>query len=393
MSNENIARFIAEFERSLQEETFVKLTLGNYKGSDRHLQRILIRLVEIKRGTKLFFLYKYDTRDTAKNYDSAEGVKLVADLLEKEFFAAHLFTVNNDFQLDVGKKNSRLNIGKPTFKTKPAAGHNREKNLLINPASFYLQALGITNDKGEVKEKQHDKWKQINKFVEIVGNLFEDSALKDKKEISIVDMGSGKGYLTFAVYDYFNNLRKIRANVTGIEARDNLVALCNDIAGSADFQNLHFFKGFINDFALKDANILIALHACNTATDDAIYQGIKTQSDLIICSPCCHQEVRPQIKPPLMLKNVLKHGILLEREAEILTDGLRSMLLEREGYAAKVFEFVATEHTPKNNLIVGIKKPAKNNQDSLNLQINELKEFYGIKEQRLEELLNAKDLN
>jgi SAM-dependent methyltransferase len=388
MSHENITRFVAEFERSLQDETFVKLTLGNYKGSDAHLQKILVRLVEVKRGARLFFLYRYDTRDTAKNYDFAEGAKLVERLLGNEFFAAHLFTVENDFQLDVGKKNSRLNVGKPTFKNRPAAEHNREKNLLVNPNSFYLQALGITNDKGDVRDKQHDKYKQINKFVETVGNLFDDSELKDKNEISIVDMGSGKGYLTFAVYDYFNNVRRIKAKVTGVEARENLVALCNDIARSADFKDLYFIKGYINDFALENADILIALHACNTATDDAIYQGIKADSALIICAPCCHQEIRPQIKPPAMLKNVLKHGSLLEREAETLTDGLRSLLLEKEGYATKVFEFISTEHTPKNNLIVGIRKVGKGNKETIAAQISELKSFYGITEQRLEKLLD-----
>ena len=389
MQQENIKKFVSAFNESLHENTFVKLTLGNYKGADSHLQKILIRLIEIKSGTRLFFLYRSDARDVAKNFDFAEGVKIVSNLLGRDFFAGHLFTTENDFQLDVGKKSARLNIGKPTFKTKLGAQHNREKQVLIDPDNFYLQALGITGERGEIKAKQEDKWRQINKFVEIVGRLVDDSALKDRQEIEIVDMGSGKGYLTFAVYDYFNNVRKIKAKVTGVEQRNELVTLCNDVARSCNFQNLKFEKGLINDFAFERADILIALHACNTATDDAIFKGISDNADLIICAPCCHQEIRPQITAPPMLKNVLKHGSLLEREAETLTDGLRALLLERSGYAAKVFEFIASEHTPKNNMIVGTKRERPIDAEALSRQILEIKDFYGIYEQRLEKLLGA----
>jgi SAM-dependent methyltransferase len=384
---EHIEKFVAAFAQSLENQTFVKLTLSKYKGADAHLQKILIRLVEIKRGARLFFLYRYDTRDTAKNFEFAEGVKIIRNLLGKEFFAAHLFTVDNDFQLDIGKKNARLNVGKPTFKAKPDAAHNRAKQRAVNPNSFYLQALGITTDAGEIRAKQEDKWRQINKFVEILGGLFENSNLKNRENLKIVDMGSGKGYLTFAAYDYFNNVLKIPTDVTGVDVRDELIGLCNDIAGSSDFQNLQFVKGFIKDFDLKNADILIALHACNTATDEAMYRGIRANAELIVCAPCCHQEIRPQIKPPELLKNVLKHGILLEREAESLTDGMRAILLERNGYATKIFEFIGTEHTPKNNMLVGTKHNRAVDREIYDKQIKDLKDFYGVREQRLDELL------
>lgn len=387
MSQETVENFITEFAKSLKNGSFVKLTLGKYKGADAHLQRILIRLVEIKKGTRLFFLYRYDTRDTAKNFEFSEGVEIVRDLLGKEFFTAHLFTIEHDFQLDIGKKNARLNVGKPTFKTKPGIAHNREKQHSVNQNSFYLQALGITNDKGEIRAKQEDKWKQINKFVEILGSLFENSNLKNREKLKIVDMGSGKGYLTFAAYDYFNNVLKIPTEVTGVDVRDELISLCNDIARSCDFQNLKFVKGFIRDFQLENTDILIALHACNTATDEAIYRGIVANAELIVCAPCCHQEIRPQIKAPALLKNVLRHGVLLEREAETLTDGIRAVLLERSGYGAKIFEFIGTEHTPKNNMLVGTKHNRQVHVESYDSQISDLKEFYGISEQHLEKLL------
>lgn len=389
---ENIEKFISEFAKSLHEETFVKMTLGNYKGSDEHLQKILVRLVSTKKGTRLFFLYRYDTRDTVKNFDFNEGVKILREILGTEFFAGHLFTTQNDFQLDVGKKGkSRLNQAKPTFKTRPATSHDREKKRFVQKNSFYLQALGITTDTGEVRDKQQDKWKQINKFVETLSKFFENSLLKDKKELKIVDMGSGKGYLTFATYDYFKNILGLDVKVIGIDTKSELIGLCNDIAKTCEFNNLQFVNGWIGDYDLQDADILLALHACNTATDDAIFKGIKANADLIVVAPCCHQEIRPQIQSPEMFSGILRHGIMLERMAETITDGLRSLLLEKSGYSTKLFEFIATEHTPKNNMLVGTKLKNKSDSSKVETQIAEIKSFYGIKEQRLESLINSEN--
>ena len=390
MSIENVEKFISELARSLHDETFVKMTLGNYKGADAHLQKLLVRLIKTKKGTRLFFLYRHNTRDTAKNYEFTEGVKIIRQTLGTNFFSGHLFTTENDFQLDIGKKGkSRLNVAKPTFKAKPSLEHDREKQIQIDPNSFYLKALGITTDRGEIRDKQQDKWRQINKFVEILASLFDKSSLKDRKELKIVDMGSGKGYLTFATYDYFKNIRNIDVKVVGVDTKEELVRLCNDIARASEFENLEFVHGSIGEYDLQNADILIALHACNTATDDAIFQGLRAEADLIVVAPCCHQEIRPQIKPPEMLKNILKHGIMLEREAESITDGLRALLLEKSGYSTKLFEFVSTEHTPKNNMIVGTRQKNTANAEKLDEQIDSIKDFYGIKEQRLEGLLKT----
>lgn len=389
MHRENIEKFVECLRESLNNETFVKLTLGNYKGDDKHLQRILIRLIKTKKGTRLFYLYRYDTRDTAKNYDFEDGIALLDTLLGLEFYAGHLFTIEQDIQLDIGKKGrSRLNKGKPTFHSKPALDHNRQKNSLVDPASFYLQALKITNDEGKIRPKQHDKWKQINKFVETLANLFDASGLTDKQTVNMVDMGSGKGYLTFAAYDYFANIRGLNVKITGVDTKQELVDLCNDIAKSSEFDGLKFIFGYIESYELPETDILIALHACNTATDDAIFKGIKAKAQFVVVAPCCHQEIRAQITPPPILKNILKHGILLEREAESVTDGLRALLLEKSGYSTKVFEFISTEHTPKNNMIVGRLTDNVDALGEIDKEIAAIKEFYGIETHRLEKLLN-----
>jgi len=388
MSNENIEKFIGEFSRSLQEETFVKMTLGNYRGNDAHLQKLLIRLIETKKGTRLFFLFRQDTRDTAKNFDFAESVEKIKTILGTEFYSGHLFTIDNDFQLDIGKKGkSRLNVAKPTFKIKPEVSHDREKQTLVSQNSFYLKALGITTDKGEIRDKQQDKWRQINKFVETLGSLIDKSPLAERRELDIFDMGSGKGYLTFAAYDYFVNTRGINVKITGVDTKEELVSIDNDIARASEFENLKFVHGWIGDYDLQHVDVLIALHACNTATDDAIFKGIKAEADLIVVAPCCHQEIRPQMRVPEFLSGIFRHGVMLEREAETITDGLRSLLLEKSGYSTKLFEFIPTEHTPKNNMLVGIRHRKKIDAEKLDGQIQTIKNFYSIKEQRLEKLL------
>ncbi|MBV9240762.1 MAG: SAM-dependent methyltransferase [Acidobacteria bacterium] len=390
---ENVEKFLDSLETSLAEANFVRLTLGNYKGSDEHLQRIHARRVSTKKGDRLFVLYRYETRDTAKNYPVGDARKVIAKFLDAGFRSGHLFTTKQDLQLDIGRKGkSRLNAAKPTFRSAPADTHDRQKKLQIDPSSFYLRALGITTDDGKVREKQHDKWRQINKFVEVLAGLVDKSGLKDRRSLKVVDMGSGKGYLTFAAYDYFANIRGVDAQVTGVETRPHLVKTCNDVAEASGFEKLKFANGTIESYDPGDVDILVALHACNTATDDAIYKGIAAKADLIIAVPCCHHELRPQIKPPEMFRNVFKHPVMLDRVAETLTDGLRSLLLEREGYATKLFEFVAVEHTPKNNMLVATRLPKPGDPGRFQKEIDDIKRVHEISHQHLEELLRDKTI-
>lgn len=194
--------------------------------------------------------------------------------------------------------------------------------------------------------------------------------------------------MTFAAYDYFKNTLGLNVTVSGIDIKSELVDLCNGIAKACDFDGLSFVIGKIDDFDIGMVDILIALHACNTATDDALFKGVAAKASLILAAPCCHQEIRPQIKPPPMLKDVLKHGVMLERCAEFLTDGLRSLLLERSGYSTKLFEFVSTDHTPKNNMLAATRLGQPRSPEQFQRQIDEIKELYGIQYQRLDSLLD-----
>ena len=386
--NENVGKFVDAFNKSIADQTFIKLSLGNYKGSEESLQKIRIRLVETKKGELLSAVFRYEKRDITRNFTPAEMAEFLAANLGREFRSGQLFTVGADVQFEASKKgNSRILTSRSSAAEPPSRAHNRQKKGSIDPSSGYLRALGITTADGKVRDKQQGKWRQINKFVEVVDGLFKRSALKGRGSLRIVDMGSGKGYLTFAVYDHFKNGRGLDVSVTGVEARRELIQLCNRVAAENGFVGLNFEQGSITEFELPETDILIALHACDTATDDAVYKGVSARAEIIIAAPCCHQELRPQIEWPGEFRGIFKHGIMREEMAEMVTDSLRALLLERNGYETKVFDFVPIEHTPKNNMIVGVKRSSGRAAVRVEQEIAALKTAFGIREQRLEMLL------
>lgn len=374
------SNFISALEDSLSDGGFVKLSLGGYKGPDDQLKNLLVRKVLIKRQEKLGFTYRYKTRDIVKNHGLAEGVDLIHEALASGFHAATLYTTGFDLVLD-----DRSLKRKPASQTAPAPiTHDREKKRLIETGGkAYLHALNITDDQGKVYKNAQDKYRQINKYVEILGGLIKN--LPPERLKRIVDMGSGKGYLTFALYDYLIGIG-LDPEVIGVEYRADLVALCNRIAEEAQFTGLRFAQGAIADYDCAGANILIALHACDTATDDAIYKGITAGADLIVVAPCCHKQIRREMEKGGIhndLDFLLKHGIFLERQAEMVTDGLRALILEYYGYATKVFEFISDAHTPKNVLIVGSRKGPAFDPAILD-RIKDAKAYFGIGAHHLE---------
>lgn len=388
MSSE-LHNFLQLLLRSIDKQSFIKITLGNKREKSADLKNVLVKPVLIKNVVKLSFVYRYPTKDITKNFDVKESSVLIGKMLEDEFYNADLFTTENDFHLSIQKNNTAKTISRPPSLTLKGSLnlHDKEKVRIVKTAdNIYLKELGVTTADGVVKKNMQDKYKQINRYVEIIEGIIKD--IKFKENIQVVDMGSGKGYLTFALYDYLVNKLSLCATVTGIELREELVKKCNQIALDAHYSNLVFKAGTIQNAVLADIDILIALHACDTATDEAIYRGIKANSKVIICAPCCHKQIRKQMNPVNELKSITKHGILLERQAEITTDAIRALLLEAHDYKTKVFEFIATEHTPKNILIVAIKlekekEPAKIYLD----KVAAIKNLFGIQSHYLETLL------
>lgn len=261
--------------------------------------------------------------------------------------------------------------------------------MITTANNIYLRELGVITADWKVKNSMQDKYRQINKYIEIIDGILRNTNLDNT--LNIVDMGAGKGYLTFALYDYLHNVLKKTATVIGVELRKELVTDCNAIAQKSDFNNLSFKAGTIKQVELPDTDMLIALHACDTATDDAIFRGINADAKIIICAPCCHKQVRKQMNPTDDLNLITQFGILKERQAELLTDGIRALLLEAYGYKTKVFEFIATEHTPKNVLIVAVKhKNSKIPDYKILEKIENIKKIHGIEYHYLEKLLATK---
>ena len=385
-------QYIALLNKALIENTFVKLSLANYKGTTEGLKNCYAKRIQIKQEDKLSITYRYITKDIVKNYSITEGVSIINGFITQGAFRlATLFSIDSDSVFEyINKDKTNLKKNKATHTQLPSLDHNTQKNrLIIADGKSYLHQLNITDEKGNVTKNAQDKFKQINHYVELLSPLIKN--LPKHETLQVVDMGAGKGYLTFALYDYLSNVLKLNAKVTGVEFRKDLVDLCNGIAKKSNFTHLNFAEGSINEYDAKNTNVLIALHACDTATDDAIYKGISENADLIVVAPCCHKQIRKEIekhKTKNELDFLLKHGIFLERQAEMVTDGLRALILEYFGYLTKVFEFVSDVNTPKNVMIVAEKKAKTEIQKQAILaKIKETKTYFGIEFHQLEKLM------
>ncbi len=389
--SEKINEFIKSVETSLSDLTFVKMSLGNYKGSEENLKNIYLKRILIKGEEKLSFTYRYKTRDIVKNYPIPEGIGKVSDFLMQDFYVATLYTTAFDLAYEnLHNKKFILKRNNPTNILVPLPDHDRTKKRLITTTEKpYLTELKITDENGKVLVNAQDKYKQINHYIEILSTLLKE--IPASETVKVVDMGSGKGYLTFALYDYLTNVLKIDNEVIGVEFRQELVDLCNKIATNTGFTKLGFQQGTIENFDSTGTNVLIALHACDTATDDAIYKGISANADLIVVAPCCHKQIRRQLeahKTSNDLNFLTKYGIFLERQAEMVTDGIRALILEYFGYKTKVFEFISDAHTPKNVMIVGIRNPKSTITDKHILQkIKDAKAYFGIEYHHLEKIM------
>ncbi|RZL18955.1 MAG: SAM-dependent methyltransferase, partial [Pedobacter sp.] len=351
-----------------------------------------VKLVKIKRVDMLSFNYRYKTRDIFKNLAIEDGIKLLINLLSNDFKIGTLFTAISETIIEQDKKGTlKIRQRELAKKLEPNLSHDKVKQRLIKgEANGYLHQLKITDANGEVYKNAQDKYKQINQYIEILSSLIKELPSRTIK--NVVDMGSGKGYLTFALYDYLSKLGE-NVSITGVEFRKDMVDLCNTIAKKADFSKLNFVEGTIESYNQKDINLLIALHACDTATDDAIFKGIEANAELIVVAPCCHKQIRREIEKHKVKNDVsflTKYGIFLERQAEMVTDGIRALILEYFGYKTKVFEFISDAHTPKNVLVVGIKSKDKGakSKDEILQKIKETKAYFGIDYHHLERLLN-----
>jgi hypothetical protein len=339
--------------------------------------------------------HSHSTRDLTTNLPLEAGLAALDAMVGTDFAHAHLLTATEDIQLSCTKRGRWLLHRRAAERepTAPDEAHDRAKHRLLDLSEPFLQALGVTDAPGRLVPAMARKWKQINKFVEVIDHALGQSRLAARgAPVRVLDFGAGKGYLTFAIHHHLSRTLGLEAQVTGVELRADLVDQGNATARRLGLQGLDFEQGDVGRYAAQPVDLMIALHACDTATDHALHMGLRARAAVIVSSPCCHKQLRPQMCCPPALKGMLQHGIHLGQQAEMVTDSLRALLLEAEGYETQVFEFVALEHTLKNKMILATRLAldpaalARRRAERL-AQVAALKAFYGIGEHCLESLL------
>lgn len=395
------ARFFTLLQTSLSEQRFVKLLLAKPQAVADGVQRVALRALNIKGQPCWSFVDSHASRDVTQNLAPAAGLERLKTLLGPAFKTAHLHTQSQDVQLTISKRGKWLISVAPAAAAasavapglaETAAVHDRAKQRWIDQQRPFLTALGVTTPQHQLVPTMARKWRQINKFIEVFAGALARSNLADSQPIRVADFGSGKGYLTFALHDWLRQTRAVPGPVRGVELRPDMVALCQRVVASLQLEGLYFEVGDVRQQAPQPLDVVIALHACDEATDHAIHLGLRAGAQIIMCSPCCHQQVRAQLMKPQPMRALLQHGVHIDQQAEMVTDSLRALLLEAAGYTTQVFEFVALEHTQQNKMILAVKRPHSTQsgpQDVALAQIQALKAFFGIREQRLESLLAA----
>ena len=341
-----------------------KLVLSSGKGCE--YQKIVVQL----KGD-YYQIEKYTQKQVFhENVKPAELENALRSLLELGYRQLNSYADSEQMEMKISKKgkvllNRRKQEG-AAAKAAPAA-HNKEKNYILKEGTIIppLVDLGIFTPDGRVVKSMYDKYRQINRFIEIVDDAV--SSWDEGKELTIVDFGCGKSYLTFILYYYFVELHHQPVTMIGLDLKADVIEHCNQVAQKYGYDRLRFEMGDINGFRYEGAiDMVITLHACDTATDFALYNAIQWNTKMIFSVPCCQHELNAQIKTD-ELSVLTKYGIIKERVAALLTDGIRGSLLEACGYKTQLLEFVDLTHSPKNILIRAVKSnvSAKKKQASL----------------------------
>lgn len=374
--------FLKYIQEAIDEKVIFKLTLSKPRSKNSQLRNLFVKPINLGDEVVWNATLRHQTNDVTKNYSSNDLVETIGAFLQESFYNADLFLPNKKITLLQSKKGKSKVLTSKKDHHIQIQEHDHQKTRLIPETQSYLRDLGITSSNGKVFGHSQDKFKQINKFVELLSNLTKE----DPSIFSIYDMGSGKGYLTFALHDYLSQKSNPLLKTIGVEIRKDLVEKCNATAQKNDLKGLSFKLGSIDDFNIERADLVIALHACDIATDMAIAKGLEAEAKYIVVAPCCHKQIRKAMgKTESKLNSIIKFGILKERQAEMITDAIRALILESQGYEVKVFEFISSEHTGKNVMLTA-KKIGKKDISALQ-KVEDLKQEFGIEYHYLEKLV------
>ena len=381
-------------ERILANQSFVRAVFsGQQKGASLEWVKVIVRPVEIKGERNLQFSYFDEKKDVTSNYLVAESTAPLDELLALPFRNIFVENTTGNLQVNISKKGKVLvNEVKAASPALPDLSHDRQKSRLLTAenAAPFLKAVGIMTQDGKIRADMQRKFKQINEFLRLVDET--DSFMNfTGHPLHVVDFGCGNAYLTFAVYYYLHDILKLDAHVVGVDIKADLIERHQEKAKALGWSQLTFQTGRISDYRSEIVpDVVLALHACDTATDDALAQGIRGGSKLIVCAPCCQHELQQQMSQvpmPNALLPIFQHGILFERVGDILTDTFRASILRIMGYRTDVTQFVPIEHTAKNLMIRAVKTSPPGNARWIE-EYRKLKEFWQVTPY-LERLLGA----
>ena len=336
-------------------DTLTKLVLAEPVARIGH-SRVTVRPLTL-RG-KAFFQLEYQQGQKVAHRNVARGALL--ETFEQELdglFRSVTLCTETETRQYVRKTNGAYKCTAKSGAARAAvtASHNRKKEYILQEGENIpaLVDLGVFTPDFKIVKAKYDKYKQINRFIELVDDAFRAYG---RDEITILDFGCGKSYLTFAMYYYFRELKKLDVNIIGLDLKEDVIAICNGLAEKYGYEKLHFYQGDIASYTGRDeVDMVVTLHACDTATDYALEKAVKWNAKVILSVPCCQHELNRQIANK-ELYPIMDYGILKERMAALLTDGIRAKLLENAGYETQILEFIDMEHTPKNLLIRAVKR-------------------------------------
>lgn len=359
-------QIINEILENINKQQLIKITFSNFRTKELELEKVLAKLILIKKEINIQFEYRYKRIIKHENIQISDNTELKTKI-EKLFLDAkdiNIQTTTETVNVKISKKYKySINKKESAKKQLTIKTQNNKKNYILDEDKKYtfLVELGIQNNEGKIKKERRDKFKQINKYLEFIRDAVNQ--LQNNKTIKILDFGSGKSYLTFAAYYYLTNELNVDCQIIGIDLKKEVIDNCNKIATKLNFKKLKFVYGDVADYTTDDdIDIVISLHACDIATDIALIKSINWQAKIILAVPCCQKEINSQL-PNTLLPFMLKHGIIREKFATLFTDSIRSELLNTFGYKADVIEFISEENTPKNQLIRAYKSTNKINID------------------------------
>lgn len=377
-------------ERILARDTFIRAVFsGEQKDASVPWMKVVVRPVELKGQVHLQFSYFDGKKDITKNHLEGAAAK-VDELLALPFRNIFVESGTGNLQVNFTKKGRALVSRSKPSETVTDLSHDRQKNKLLTDenAAPFLKAVGIMTQHGRIKADMQRKYKQINEFLRLVDETasFRPGSTQafpteSGQPFHVVDFGCGNAYLTFAIYFYLHEILNLEAHVTGVDVNADLIERHKQKVDSLGWQHISFQTSYIADYKTDTPpDMVIALHACDTATDDAIAQGIRWNSRFIICAPCCQHELQEQMAKmelPDSLASVFQDGIFFERMGDILTDTFRATILRIMGYRTDVTQFVPIEHTAKNLMIRAAKISQPGNERWVE-QYRKLKSFWNV---------------